>query len=368
MVNKQTSCFRNLIPTTTTRCRTWCVSVLDTSVDCCCEQLSAGEFAAEFCRYQRALRTRSPPHPPNPTETDALDQPALQLQGVSVLHLQTEFLEAVVQAVGADAKVYQVEPLIRSRGETTRCPRDGKLGCAYVNAIGNGAAGPADFILSYTWGYSIVDIVAVIVAYCEREALEQASTHVWICCLCINMHRGGGKQVLKQVVTTDTFRGAFKIVKTDEFKGVFMMSKVPLKFSAVSCDSRSGFGKSVSSIMGEHVSEYLEGILESLPEVDEWADMDAPTYSAGSTLRESLQQQISDTVLEVCQDVALKTAGKKGPTCSLCQPVLSTGKVSIELAKRKTEEILCYQAKDNTTSAEVSWRGCVVSSVICAES
>ena len=139
---------------------------------------------------------------------DALDPASLQLQGVNVLHLRTEFLEAAVQAAGADAKVYHVEPMIRARGKTTLCPRDGRMGSAYVDAIG--AAGPADFMLSYTWGYSVVDIIAALVAYCEREGLEQDSTYVWICCLCINQHRVKEKQELKQVVSTDEFRAEFE--------------------------------------------------------------------------------------------------------------------------------------------------------------
>ena len=44
-------------------------------------------------------------------------------------------------------------------------------------------------MLSYAWGYTIGDIVDILVAHCEAEVLDPKRTYVWICCLCVNQHR-----------------------------------------------------------------------------------------------------------------------------------------------------------------------------------
>mmetsp|Transcript_22466 Transcript_22466/g.67279 ORF Transcript_22466/g.67279 Transcript_22466/m.67279 type:complete len:666 (-) Transcript_22466:21-2018(-) len=114
------------------------------------------------------------------------------LRGVSVYHLGSDMLRDVdAVGLGPQSRVYEVEPVvIRPRGEKVRCPRDGLPGAAYVDAVtGVDHAGPATFMLSYTWGYTIGDIVDSLSAFCERERLNQKSTYVWMCALCINQHQ-----------------------------------------------------------------------------------------------------------------------------------------------------------------------------------
>merc|ERR1711904_623700 len=67
----------------------------------------------------------------------------IELRGVSVEHLCAPFLEAVhTSGFTRDAKVYEIEPkVIRGRSSDTICPRDGRLGSAYVDAIGSGDRG-----------------------------------------------------------------------------------------------------------------------------------------------------------------------------------------------------------------------------------
>jgi len=78
------------------------------------------------------------------------DVTKLDLRGVSVWHLKHVLLEEVRQTGGSeDSKIYEIEPtVIRPKGLNLICPRDGREGTAYVDAIGDEAAGPADFMLS----------------------------------------------------------------------------------------------------------------------------------------------------------------------------------------------------------------------------
>ena len=78
------------------------------------------------------------------------DVAELDLRGVSVWHLKHVLLEEVRQTGGSeDSKIYEIEPtVIRAKGPKLICPRDGREGTAYVDAIGDEAAGPADFMLS----------------------------------------------------------------------------------------------------------------------------------------------------------------------------------------------------------------------------
>ena len=94
----------------------------------------------------------------------------LERRGVSVHHLkvpatsisrmvlmkccsQETFLRRVIESGGsAESKIYEVEEgVIRAQGSDVVCPRDGKVGSAYCDAITAEDVGPADMMLSYTW-------------------------------------------------------------------------------------------------------------------------------------------------------------------------------------------------------------------------
>ena len=78
------------------------------------------------------------------------DVAKLDLRGVSVWHLNHVLLEEVRQTGGSeDSKIYEIEPtVIRAKGPKLICPRDEREGTAYVDAIGDEAAGRANFMLS----------------------------------------------------------------------------------------------------------------------------------------------------------------------------------------------------------------------------
>lgn len=120
-------------------------------------------------------------------------------KGVSVYFLRNGFMEEVKSTEGLSeiSNIYEIENLsskecgvIRSKGKEVICPRDGRLGAAYVDCIdGQDNVGPANLMLSYGWRYAIKDIVDTLEDYCDGANLDTKRTYVWICCLCNNQHR-----------------------------------------------------------------------------------------------------------------------------------------------------------------------------------
>lgn len=118
---------------------------------------------------------------------------------VSVHYLSTTFLEEVRAHDGLDhtATLYQIENLssddfgvIRKKGADVLCPIDGKMGASYVSCLkGRDNVGDANYMLSYTWGYTIGDIVDTLVDFCESSKKSPKRVYVWMCCLCVNQHR-----------------------------------------------------------------------------------------------------------------------------------------------------------------------------------
>jgi hypothetical protein len=79
----------------------------------------------------------------------------LLLRGPSVWHLAA--LAPDVYAAGDNGAASTISQAVRAvfkpRSEDTVCPRDGRVGCAYVDTLTNADdAGDATALLSYTWG------------------------------------------------------------------------------------------------------------------------------------------------------------------------------------------------------------------------
>eukprot|EP00978_Attheya_sp_CCMP212_P000863 scaffold1856_cov56-Attheya_sp.AAC.2 len=128
---------------------------------------------------------------------DELSVDPLEKLGVSVHYLKT-FLEEVLldPDLSRDSTIYDCEKLegppgvIRQKGEDVLCPIDGQLGAAYVHCLdGEDEVGDANFMLSYSWGYSIGDIIDSLDYHCATQYLDPKRTYVWMCCLCVNQHR-----------------------------------------------------------------------------------------------------------------------------------------------------------------------------------
>ena len=105
------------------------------------------------------------------------------LRGLSATYMLDVFLaEVAVAELSSDSKVYEVEPsVIRGKGRDTICPRDGRLGSAYVDCVPNEHAG-----LSSGWSYTVGNVVDTLTQFCDTEGRDPADTRFWICCVCIN--------------------------------------------------------------------------------------------------------------------------------------------------------------------------------------
>merc|ERR1712166_731958 len=142
------------------------------------------------------------------TETEVLER-----QGPSVHHLNTDFITNTLKAVSnqmlemkgiidpAEAKIYHmVQAYGKPAGLTATCPRDGKLGAAYVDTLsGEDNVGIANALLSYSWGYKVQDVVDALAAWTEKEGRSPKETYIWICSLCLNQHRIGADMTPDQL-------------------------------------------------------------------------------------------------------------------------------------------------------------------------
>jgi len=148
-------------------------------------------ISSNDCLHAHTSRTRSVSEESD-CANEADDSLGHEHRGVSVHHLRKELPLAIEKAgLSCDDSIYSIEcDVIRAAGASTTCPRDGRLGAAYVDCIsGSRNAGPASFMLSYTWGYNIQDIIDTLHDFCKTRGLAKSKTYIWICCLCVNQHR-----------------------------------------------------------------------------------------------------------------------------------------------------------------------------------
>lgn len=172
---------------------------------------------------------------------DSLDSLGHEFRGVSVNHISTAILqEMAAMNLPPDSKVYEIEPdVIRKKGEAIICPRDGKLGTAYVDCLrGRDRAALASAMLSYTWGYRVSDISATLLQYCGDYNLDLTDTHIWMCCFCINQHRVKEARAAGLQVPFEEFKKAFGERVAGIGKVVAMMApwKDPFYIKRVWCD------------------------------------------------------------------------------------------------------------------------------------
>ena len=135
------------------------------------------------------------------------------LLGPSVHHLAATLVPGVQQAIvaikrnkghasqssfdgldPADASIWHtVHSFAKPASANTVCPRDGEMGCGYVDTLdGDVNVGKSKALLSYSWGYLVTEVSAALSAWTERTAWNPKRAYVWICSLCLNQHRLGG--------------------------------------------------------------------------------------------------------------------------------------------------------------------------------
>jgi len=139
--------------------------------------------------------------------------PGDPLRGLSLHYLSTVLLTELLQAnLTPEATIRDIEPVvIRSKSATVTCPRDGRVGSAYVDAVhGEDNVGRATHMLSYTWSYQVREIIDTLAAWCERNEVQARELRIWMCCFCINQHRVVEAQSLGTIVPFEEFRHEFE--------------------------------------------------------------------------------------------------------------------------------------------------------------
>jgi hypothetical protein len=95
---------------------------------------------------------------------------------------------------------HMVHAYAKPVSEHTVCPRDGELGCAYVDTLsGKDDVGRADALLSYSWGYLMTEVSAALSAWAERTDCDPKRTYIWICSLCLNQFRMADANIKKDL-------------------------------------------------------------------------------------------------------------------------------------------------------------------------
>lgn len=125
------------------------------------------------------------------------------LLGPSVHHVANVLVPAVFKVVSADNDsgivldrpidatiAHAVRAVAKPAGANTECPRDGLIGCAYVDTLSDrNDVGRAIALLSYTWGYKVESVGSALLRWTEQSGQEPTRAYIWICSLCLNQHR-----------------------------------------------------------------------------------------------------------------------------------------------------------------------------------
>jgi len=143
----------------------------------------------------------------------------IDLQGISVGYLEKQLMKEVTDAnLDESSKIYELEDLadleiggvVRRKGVNVVCPIDGEIGAAYVHSITDpNAVGRAEVMLSYTWGYTIGDIIDTLKVYCKKIGKSPDEVYVWICFLCVNQHRVVAMRRKGENISFAKFRAVF---------------------------------------------------------------------------------------------------------------------------------------------------------------
>ncbi|CAE8639821.1 unnamed protein product [Polarella glacialis] len=151
---------------------------------------------------------QGPVMPPAPVTPQESEQRAL-----SIHYIAGEFVRQVESAgLSRISTVHDIEDrVIRGPSARTICPRDGRMGAAYVDVVrGNDNVGQATHMLSYTWRYSVAEIAESLTEWSARAGHDPRRFYVWMCCVCVNQHRVKEKQQKGESVPFDEFKQVFE--------------------------------------------------------------------------------------------------------------------------------------------------------------
>lgn len=233
-----------------------------------------GEFRNRIEDYEEVLdQWSSTPIEQSTVTTQEPHDAKAAILGISVHWLQNGFMKELHSAgLNDHSTIHEIEDLnsnstescvLREKGKSTMCPLDGRIGAAYVHCLENDAdkVGVATHMLSYTWSYSIGDIVGALCDFCETHNLNLKRTYIWVDCFCINQHR-----VIEQKETVGTgmlnFEEEFSATLTGIGHMLAMMVPwhAPLYISRIWC---------VFEVFTAHISGCKIDII--LPPSEKWA-------------------------------------------------------------------------------------------------
>lgn len=113
--------------------------------------------------------------------------------GVSLDYLTEEemFTKTAQEATGEENPNFHVLAPKLAYGPTALgasmvCPRDGRPGCALVDALPNG---PATHFLSWAWSYSLLTVTLALRTWRQEASIDPLQTFIWICFFCNNQER-----------------------------------------------------------------------------------------------------------------------------------------------------------------------------------
>ena len=116
-------------------------------------------------------------------------------------------------SVGQASTTTTVHQRLRIRGYSsgTPCPRDSLPGSAFVDTVsGEDNVGHATHMLSYTWKYTVGDIVDSLTHWCMTELLDMKRVYLWMCWACVNQHRVQEMRLKGEVVPFEEFKEVFE--------------------------------------------------------------------------------------------------------------------------------------------------------------
>merc|ERR1712048_602278 len=117
--------------------------------------------------------------------------------GVGLKYLSDTFLRDAAEASGKDDPNFTElkEPFWlasnsrHSKGRSTICPRDGRLGSALVDALAKSNASKATAFVSWCWGYNVRMLVAALGNWQQYQSKTKRDAYFWICFFCNNQFR-----------------------------------------------------------------------------------------------------------------------------------------------------------------------------------
>ena len=69
----------------------------------------------------------------------------------------------------------------RGWGLNVVCPRDQRMGCAFVDTLAVPQKGPANLFCSWVWTYPLEIILDAFRNWAETQVASPANIYVWIC-------------------------------------------------------------------------------------------------------------------------------------------------------------------------------------------